>query len=177
MDFVKNVKISVIFASDVPVNHFFDIASTRNVSCFQKRNILIIKDIYSITIFQKSQNKYHFNVTRIKSISVISDVIKWLVETYCDKNKFQLISYHIDNITSTFDIKQEISLHNLANKIKNASYNPERFHALYLKNIIGTIVVFQTGKINIIGAKSVESITSLWAFIQKEINVALKNVI
>ena len=104
-------------------------------------------------------------------------MIKWLVETYCDKNKFQLISYHIDNITSTFDTKQEISLHKLANNIKNASYNPERFHALSLKNIILTLVVFQTGKINIIGNKSVESITSLWKFIQKEINVALKNVI
>ena len=175
MDFVKNVKISVIFASKQPIKWFFDIANARNVYCAQKRNIFSINDIYSITIFQKLQNKYHLNVTRIKSLNDISEVIKWLIKTYCDKNNFQIISYRLDNSTAAFDIKQHISLHTLANSIKHSSYNPERFYAVYLKNNKGTIIVFQSGKINILGCKSLENILSLWRFIQKEINVAVVN--
>ena len=175
MDFVKNVKISVICASKQPMKWFFDIANARNVYCAQKRNILSINDVYSITIFQKLQNKYHLNVTKIKTLNGISEVIKWLIKTYCDKSDFQLISHKIDNITSTFDIKQYISLHTLANIIKHSLYNPERFHAVYLKNNEGTIIVFQSGKINILGCKSLENILSLWRFIQKEINVAVVN--
>lgn len=175
MDFVRNVKISVIFASKQPIQWFFDIANSRNVNCVLKRNILCITDVYSITIFQKLHNKYHLNVTKIKSLNSVSEVIQWLIKTYCDKNYFQLISHKIDNITSTFDIKQYISLDTLANHIKQSSYNPERFHAVYLKNNEGTIVVFQSGKINILGCKSLENIISLWRFIQKEINVAVVN--
>ncbi len=146
MDFVKNVKISATFSSNELINHFVVTANARNVYCAQKRNILTIKDIYSITVFQKLQNKYHLNVTGIKSLDSVSDVIKWIVRTYYDKKYFQLISYKIDNITSTFDMKKRISLHTLANSIKYSRYNPERFHALYLKNIKGTVVVFQSGK-------------------------------
>lgn len=177
MEFVKNVKISVSFSSNQQMNHFFEKALARNVYCVQKRNILIIKDIYTITVFQKLQNKYHLNITGIKSIDTVSEVIIWIIRTYCDENGFKLISYKIDNITSSFDVKQYIPLHNLANTLKYASYNPERFHALYLKNNEGTIVVFQSGKINIVGCKSLENILTLWKFIQKEINVVVKNVI
>ena len=175
MDFVKNVKISVIFTSKEPIQWFIDIANARNVYCAQKRNILSKRDIYSITIFQKLHNKYHLNVTRIKTINNISKVIKWIIKTYCDNKYFQLISYKIDNIASTFDIKQYISLHTLANSIKHASYNPERFHAVYLKYDDGTIIVFKSGKINILGCKTLENILSLWRFIQKKINVHIMN--
>ena len=177
MDFVKNVKISATFASKKPIKRFIDIATTRNVYCAQKRNILVIKDIYSITIFQKLNNKYHLNITGIKSLNIISEVINWIIRIYCDKIDFRLIAYNIDNITSAFDIKQKISLHTLANNVKHSSYNPERFHALYFKNDKGTVVVFQSGKINIVGAKSLENILSLWKYIQKEINVAVMNII
>ena len=65
MECIKNVKISAIFKSDKPVLSFFNIAETRKVSCEQKRNIIVIKDFYTLTIFQKPKNKYHINVTKI----------------------------------------------------------------------------------------------------------------
>ena len=100
MEFVKNVKISATFSSNQQMNHFFEKALARNVYCVQKRNILIIKDIYTITVFQKLQNKYHLNITGIKSTDTVSEVIIWIIRTYCDENGFKLISYKIDNITS-----------------------------------------------------------------------------
>ena len=173
MECIKNVKISAIFKSDKPVLSFFDIAETRKVSCKQKRNIIVIKDFYTITIFQKPKNKYHINVTKIKSLTCINKVIDWLIHTYCNTHCFQLVTYKIDNITASFDFKQYICLQYLANTIKNSRYNPERFHALYIKTSNGTAIIFQSGKINILGCSSLESVSSLWTSVQKKINAAL----
>ena len=173
MECIKNVKISSIFKSVKPVLCFFNIAKTRKVSCEQKRNIIVIKDFYTITIFQKPKNEYHINVTRIKSLSCINKVIDWLINTYCNTHCFQLVKYQIDNITASFDLKQHICLQYLANSIKNSTYNPERFHALYIKTSNGTAIIFQSGKVNILGCSSIESVSSLWTLVQKQINAAL----
>ena len=172
MTFIKNVKISTKFLSDQPLAHFSDIAINRNVDFTHVRNILVIKDIFPITVFKQEKNRYHLNVTGIKTLNGIEEAILWLEDTYCNKTDFQLNSYNIDNITSTFDVKHRVPLHTLATVVKHSSYNPERFHALYFKSDEGTAVVFQTGKINIVGSKSVKSILSLWTFIKKKIDVA-----
>ena len=173
MEFIKNIKISVEFLSNQPLTHFFDIAAKRNVYCALKRNILIIKDNFSITVFKKVENNYHFNISGIKTIGGLDTAIDWLTKTYCNKTDFCLISYRIDNITAAFDVKRFLNLNLLATNIRHSSYNPERFHALYIKNTKGTIVVFQTGKINIVGSKSIENVLLLWKFIKEKIDVAI----
>lgn len=173
MEFIKNIKISVEFLSKQTLTHFFDIAVKRNVYCTMKRNILIIKDNFSITVFKKLKNNYHLNITGIKTIGGLDTAIDWLTNTYCNKTDFCLISHRIDNITAAFDAKCFLNLDVLAANINHSSYNPERFHALYIKNIKGTIVVFQTGKINIVGSKSVENVMLLWKFIKEKIDVVM----
>ena len=170
MKFIKNVKISVKYFSEEPIKHLITIASDRNVYMKQIRNILIIKDIYSLTVFKQEKNKYHFNVTGIKNLGHIKQTLVWLENTYCNKKHFQYISFKTDNITSTFDTEKHIALDNLAKFVNGSSYNPERFHALYFKNCEGTVVVFRTGKVNIVGCKSLKNILSLWTFIRKKIN-------
>ena len=172
MEFIKNLKISAIFSSELPITHFYNLASDRNVSYITKRNILVIKDVLSITVFKKKQNQYHLNITGIKCINDLDKTLVWVTKTYCVKPDFRLISSNIDNITSSFDVKQNLSLHALASTINKSSYNPERFHALYFKHNKGTIVVFQSGKINIVGCKTVENILTLWRFIKQKIDVA-----
>ena len=176
MKFIKNIKISVEFLSHQPLTHFFDVAAKRDVCCTLKRNILIIKDNFSINVFKKLNGNYHFNITGIRVIDGVDAVIVWLRNTYCNKTDFCLISHRIDNITAAFDVGCFLNLDVLAANIHNSSYNPERFHALYIKNvehIKGTIVLFQTGKINIIGTNSVENVLLLWKFIKEKIDAVM----
>ena len=176
MKFVNNVKISVKYFSEKNLTHFSTAANERKVCVKHIRNFLTIKDVYSITIFKQTQNKYHFNVTGIKSLAEITNAISWLERVYCRTESFDFISWNIDNITSSFNLGRHISLHNLANIVPGTSYNPERFHALYLKTDEGTIVVFQSGKINILGCKSLENIVKLWTYIRRKINAACSTV-
>ena len=170
MNYIKNVKISLILESKSPSSTFIETAKRRMVTFKQKRNIFIIKDIFSITIFKKSDKEYHLNVTGIKSPIFVPNAIQWIFATYCNKKLFKLLYYKIDNITACFDLGYTVSLHNLALQIRSSKYNPERFHALYFKNEKGTAVVFSSGKINIVGSKSESDVMSLWKLLQNTIN-------
>ena len=174
---INNVKISVLFHSNKPISIFNTIAEKRLTTVVQKRNIVIINDIYSITIFKKLSNKYHINVTGIRSLSLISSVVDWLINSYCKRTDFQLIRYQIDNITATFDIGFSISLHSLAHAYNSSRYNPERFPGLHYKTDWGTAIVFKSGKVNIVGCKSENEIISIWSMIKEKIGVALRKSI
>ena len=136
----------------------------------QQRNIFIIKDLLSITIFKKPNEKYHLYVTGIKSIKLIPAVIKWIFSTYCSQHTFELLCCKIDDITACFNLGYTIYLSNLALQLTSSKYNPERFHAVYFKNDKGTAVIFSSGKINIVGAKSELGVMSLWRTLQSTIS-------
>ena len=140
------------------------------------RNSLVIKDVYSITVFQQTRNRYHLNVTGIKSLEEVKQTLLWLEEVYCRKELFDFISYNVDNITSTFNLARNISLHNLASTFPGISYNPEWFHALYMKTRKGTVVAFQSGKINSLGCKSLDDILQLWSLVKWKLNAVYLKV-
>lgn len=169
MDNIKNVKISLILKSCAPFSVFIETAKKRMVIFKQQRNIFIIKDLFSITIFKKPNEKYHLNVTGIKSLKLVPDVIKWIFDIYCSEHTFELLWCKIDNITACFNLGYTISLSNLALQLTSSKYNPERFHAVYFKNDKGTAVIFSSGKINIVGAKSELDVMSLWRILQSTI--------
>ena len=177
MKFIKNVKVSVKYLFENTLTHFANIADKRETCVKHIRNFLIIKDVYSLTIFNQPQNKYHVNVTGIKTINEVKDAICWLEQIYCKKEFFDFISCKIDNITSCFNSGRKLSLHSLANIVPGISYNPERFHALYLKTDKGTIIAFQSGKLNILGCKSLEHILELWTLIKRKLNAVHSSII
>ena len=169
MDYIKNVKISLLLKSRDPFSAFIETTRKRVVVFKQQRNIFIIKDLYSITIFKKPNKQYHLNVTGIKSLKLVPDVIKWIFDIYCSEHTFELFCCKIDNITACFNLGYTISLSNLALQLTSSKYNPERFHAVYFKNDKGTAVIFSSGKINIVGAKSELDVMSLWRILQSTI--------
>ena len=175
MNFIKNVKLSVKYSSTKNVNHFLEVASSRSVKSNKVRNILVLKDKLTIILFVRADNSYHLNITGIKDLYMVNDAIIWLENTYCNKSDFILLSYNIDNITSSFNTFRHIPLDKLANILNNCSYNPERFHALYFKTSHGMVIVFQTGKVNIVGCKTLKNILSLWRFIKTKIHVVWRN--
>ena len=175
MNFIKNVKLSVKYSSSKPVDHFLEVANYRSVKYNKVRNILVLKDKLTIILFVRSDNSYHLNITGIKDLCMVNDAIIWLEKTYCNKSDFVLLSYNIDNITSAFDTFRHIPLDKLSNIVNNCSYNPERFHAMYFKTSDGMVIVFQTGKVNIVGCKTLKNIISLWRFIKTKIHAVWRN--
>ena len=171
MKCINNVKISALFYSVLPFSNFIEIAQNRKIPYSQKRNILIIKDIFSLSVFKKIENKFHINITGIPSLKDVTSTIDWLVNTYCKDIFFRMISFQIDNITATFDIGFNVSLEEIASNVKKSKYNPERFPGLCYKTLHGTAVIFDTGKINIVGCKSEYEIFALWKDIQEIIYV------
>ena len=170
MDNSKNVKISLIINSCAPFSVFIGTAKKRMVIFKQQRNIFIIKDLYSITLFKKPTKQYHLNVTGIKSLKLVPGVIKWIFDIYCSEHTFELFCCKTDNITACFNLGYTISLSNLALQLTSSKYNPERFHAVYFKNDKGTAVIFSSGKVNIVGAKSELDVMSLWNILKSTIH-------
>ena len=177
MSFINNVKISVKFRSKNQINHFVSVAIKRDVPCVKKRNFLVIKDEFSIIIFQKFPNKYHLNITGIKSLSEVPKVIRWIVCYYCNPKEFKYEGFTIDNITATFDLGFKIPLHQIATHLDSSKFNPERFPGLCLRHAQKTVVIFSSGKINILGCKSRKEVVKIWREVRNVIIVIRKEVI
>ena len=114
MDNNKNVEMRLMLKSCSLFSLFIEIAKTRMVSFKQQRNMFIIKDSFSITIFKKPNKKYHLNVTGIKSLKLDPDVIKWIFATLCSEPTFELLCCKINNVTACFNLGYTIYLSNLA---------------------------------------------------------------
>lgn len=101
----------------------------------------------------------HLNVTRIKSVEEIEDVKKIVSKIL----KRKVIYIKIDNIMATSAMNHPISLQNLAqNQLRTiAKFNIETFPGLFLKYKEGTIILFHSGKIVIVGCRSEKDIKSL----------------
>ena len=170
MDNIKNVKISLMLKSRAPFSAFVETARKRVVIFKQQRNIFIIKDLFAITVFKKPNKKYHLNVTGIKSPKLVPNVIKWIFDTYCSEDTFEFICFIIDNIAASFNLGYSVSLSDLVLQLTPSKYSPERFHAVYFKTDKDTAVIFSSGKINIVGAKSEVGVMSLWQTLQPTIS-------
>ena len=88
MTHICNVKISVLVCSNLYLTSFIEIANKRKLVFTLNKNILVIKDTFSITVFKKNKNKYHINITGIKSTLLVDSVIDWLIDSYCSKEFF-----------------------------------------------------------------------------------------
>ena len=171
---ISNVKISVVLHSSVSINHFITVAESRNVAYSLKRHFLEIKDVVSITIFKKSVNRYHLNITGIKSLEQVSSQLDCLRDSYCPSNAFELKSYKIDNLNATFNLGYSISLDQVASQFSMCNYNIERFPGLHIKSGKASIILFSNGKLNVLGRNSEAEIIEPWVSIQKKLKSVAK---
>ena len=169
MKSINNVKISIIFYSTIGIANFSQTANSRQVSFFNKRNFLVIKDILPIIIFKKSGNKYHLNVTGIKSMNGINLTVDWVVKNYCHPKSFVYLYHTIDNLTAIYNIGYRLPLQHLATHFSPCNYNTERFPGLHVKTRKGAVIIFGSGKINILGYNSEHDIEEQWKVIQEKI--------
>lgn len=176
MSGINNVKISVLFHSVFPMSHFFNTAISRNVCISQKRNFLVIKDGFSITIFQKSDNQYHLNVTGIQSLSEVNQAVNWVIVTYCPSESFRYISHQVDNVTATYNFGYKLPLQKIACYLTPCRYNTERFPGLHMKSEKGAVIIFESGKVNIVGYSSEQEVVERWKSVKMKIESAVDKV-
>lgn len=135
--------------------------SQQNQQQTQKKTNFCVKRINSFVyiIF----NNGHVNVTGVKNFNKIREAVKVFAENFELVFNFLIKSIKIDNSTTSafIELNKPLNLSLLYNQINNAtvSLRPHFFPGAVLRRKhLPTIIVFSTGSIIIIGAKSIEQV-------------------
>lgn len=164
---ISNIKCSLTIKTDYKWrNKIKSKCCENNISFVTRGNITIIKCGFSVCIIQKKYKNdclpiLHINLTGIKDFSVIQKCKKFLFDNILDPS-WQEQDFRVDNICATFSFPQKINLQHLYHIFELSRFNRERFPAVFLKHVCGTVLVFESGKINILGCKSVNQIKQVW---------------
>lgn len=157
---VANVKVS-LKTSKISLDNVYVIANEKKLYCKNYKNFIVLKSVFTYIIFKskEQQSESHINITKIPKVCSISkaiDFIKSLISC-------SIISYKIDNIIATTNLRRDLNLANISKncELENIKYNNEKFPGLFIKFDEGTVILFHSGKLVIVGCKSEENIRCL----------------
>ena len=133
---------------------------------------------FTYIFFNTSTNVLHCNVTRIKKYNQIFTAKKYLKNFFPQIN---ILSTKVDNICATKTIKGKVCLDLLFRELVESnstqfrvSYNSQKFPGLFVKfydsKLTGTLLIFKSGKINLVGVKSPNQFLKLDKWIESKIN-------
>lgn len=138
-----------------------DLVGAKRKRVFKRHhNFIVFRNKYVFIIFFDSGA---VNITGIKSFGYITEALKTFHSTFGIKRR-HVTDLIVDNVSANGDFGHQINLSHLKqliNKteegdklITSASFNVNYFPAVFCKTFkIGTILVFSSGKYNIVGAK------------------------
>lgn len=160
MFLIRNIKISVKVGALI-LNNALSSLRSNNVISKEFCNFITFKHkSYTFVLFKTGKNKQsHINITQIRNLDSINIALNILIGLLsCTVNY-----YTIDNIIATSDLKRSITLQNIISnqKFERIKYNNEVFPGLFIKFNQGTVIVFHSGKIVIVGCKSIINIECL----------------
>ena len=164
---VRNIKLSAKLDGVSCLNTVCDMLRNQHVKHKQYPSYVTFYNKYNYILFTKSKNnKNHINITRLTNVDQITDALDILQQLI----SCNIVQHSIDNITATHDMQMEINLDNLiCNKIfPSYRYNPERFPGMFVKDKNGSLIIFHSGKLVLLGCKSIEQ---LWILLD---NVVMK---
>jgi hypothetical protein len=157
---VANVKVS-LKTSKIFLDNVYIIANKKNLYCKKYKNFIVLKSVFTYIIFKskEEQSESHINITKIPKVCSISEAIDFIKSLI----NCSIISYKIDNIIATTNLRRDLNLANISKncKLQNLKYNNEKFPGLFIKFDKGTVILFHSGKIVIVGCKSEENIKCL----------------
>ncbi len=145
-----------------------DSVGKRNKRNFKKyHNFIVFRNSYVFIIFTRGT----VNITGIKRFEDIQDAVTNFCQTF-QLTRDQISDYVIDNVSANGDFGKRLDLIQLKNKINSeegekiiasSSYNTDYFPAAFCKSYsIGTVLLFFSGKFNIVGAKSQEDVSRIY---------------
>jgi len=150
---IRNIKIS-IKTQVIALNNAIHLLQESGISVRVFPNFITFKaSSFAFVLFKPSKNSInHLNASCLKSeddVEAVKTVIRRLLNV-------QIFSSTIDNIVSTVFLEKTIDLYKVIESalFENVKYNPEKFPGLFAKFTKGTIILFHSGKIVIVGCKS-----------------------
>ncbi|WP_353079641.1 hypothetical protein [Flavobacterium sp.] len=158
MDYkIANVKVS-IKTSAIVLDNVITVCSEKQLYCKNYNNFLVVKDIYTYIIFkQNKNNQNHINITKIPNIDSVSNAITRIQ----DLTKSVILSQNIDNIIASTSWPKQLNLKQISTLFTNVKYNNEKFPGLFIKFPTGTVILFHSGKIVIVGCKNEKDLQCL----------------
>lgn len=166
---VKNIKISLNLAGAC-----LDWSDRIKKLCVKPPNnsFFVLRDIFVYTIFFKG----HVNVTKIPSESVIDSAVNKIC---CELMGLQRpLAYKIDNITVSGQLTgcTFINLNDIGHSVQvcpknilKVNLNLEKFPGLFLRHILGTILLFDSRKFVFVGVKKIKHIKPLFNWLTENV--------
>lgn len=154
---IRNIKVSGKLKSLVLNNALEKLRSLSIPTKIYGNFISFKAQNYTYILFKKGKKDYnHINITQIANFSSIAQAID-ILESILD---CCVSDYIIDNIIATSDLHRKISLEKIITNghFTNIKYNNEVFPGLFIKFLMGTVILFHTGKLVIVGCKNQSSL-------------------
>jgi hypothetical protein len=154
---IANVKVS-IKSSALVLDNVIKTCMEKDLYCKNYKNFLVVKNLYTYIIFkQNKNNENHINITKIPNLDSVLHAIQCIQElTNC-----LVLSQTIDNIIASTSCQKQLNLKEISQLFPNVKYNNEKFPGLFIKFKKGTVILFHSGKIVIVGAKNEPDIECL----------------
>ena len=93
---------------------------------------------------------------------------------YCPSPYFKYLYHKVDNITATYNVGYRLPLQKITLCLTSCNYNTERFPGLHIKSKKGAVIIFESGKVNILGYTTKEQIEDRWQTIQQILQFIVK---
>ena len=159
MPSIRNVKVSAK-VSNLCLNTVNLKLASSGISLKHFSNYITFQHTYTYIVFKNSKDlTNHVNITKLKSESEIEKALYLLTNLIgC-----HVINWKIDNIIATSSLQKKLDLTQIAiQKIfPRVKYNSEQFPGLFAKFDCGTVILFHSGKIVIVGCKNQSEIWML----------------
>jgi len=158
---VQNIKIGFRFNPKLSKSELINLLEKYDPKIYH--NFLVLRLTFVFTIFWTGS---YINITKIKSCQDIEKAVYEII----NKLNVKPDEVKIHNICLSGSIDKKVSLRELCQKLKThyrTSFNTHFFPALFLRRIKEpTIVLFQNGKLSIIGAQSEIQAEKSFEFLQ-----------
>lgn len=159
MSSIRNIKVSAK-VSNLCLNTVSLKLLNSKVAQKHFSNYITFQHTYTYIVFKNSKDlSNHVNITKLKCENDIESALQLLTNLLgC-----HIITWKIDNIIATSFLQQKLDLLQIINQkiFPRVKYNSEQFPGLFVKFDCGTVILFHSGKIVIVGCKSESEIWTL----------------
>lgn len=164
---IRNIKLSVKIPAcplDIAITQLIN----KKVAFKFFGNFITFTKKFSFVIFRPSaDDTSHVNVTRVPKFG--RPIVKSLT-TLSKLLNCKILEHSVDNIIATEDLNKTLNLKSLAEKNDgHVIYNSERFPGLFMKFKHGTCILYHSGKIVIVGCRTVRGVKKIKAWLTANI--------
>ena len=151
---VTNIKVSLKIKIVLTLKRIYETLRKNKLIVKEYSNFLVIKKKYTYTLFASG----HVNITGISRTSLVQPACDYICNLFSTIEK---CPHTVDNISAITVVPHKINLRQLI-KIDSpnftTSFNTEIFPGLFMRTSTATVIVFRSGKLVIVGAKTVQCV-------------------